>query len=161
MLGFVTMFGGLGCASVSASSGAGTQYVSPWAMVDSARPLTVGQASVVPGRARASLAGVDGRTERVELATGGYMVLRTAGTLEGGRQALAQTFDESGSPASAETVISPAEVDVVGSPRVVSSDGKHLVVSFAAATDRSVKMLAVPVEGSSRTVVDGERTAQR
>jgi hypothetical protein len=86
------------------------------------------------------------------------MVLWTTGTLEGGRQALAQTFREGGSPESAATVISPPDVDVVGSPRVASSDGGHLVVTFAAATDRSVKLLSVSVDS---LVAGGERTAQR
>jgi hypothetical protein len=155
LLGFVAMFGGLGCASVSAEAGPGAGKAA-WAIAGE-KQLTVGDAAVVAGHARASLQGVDARKERVDLENGGYMVLWTTGTLEGGRQALAQTFREGGVADSMPTVISPADVDVVGSPKVVSADGKRVVVTFAAATDRSIRLLSVPVEGS----IAGERTAQR
>jgi hypothetical protein len=162
LLGFVAMFGGLGCASVSAEAGsaAGT---AAWGFAGE-KQLTVGDAAIVPGHARASLHGVDGRQERVELENGGYMVLWTTGTLEGGRQALAQTFREGGVADSVPTVISPADVDVVGSPKVISAEGKRVMVTFAAATDRSIRLLSVPVEDGARPAraeTTSERTAQR
>jgi hypothetical protein len=158
LLGFVAMFGGLGCSSVVAPATAGAKDVHAWDFA-AEKQLTVGQATIVPGRARVSLPGVDARTERVGLENGDYIVFRTTSTLEGGRQALAQTFREGGLPESAVTVISPPDVDVVGSPQVVSTDGKRLVVTFAAATDRSVKLYSVAVERGS-SAAGGERTAQ-
>jgi hypothetical protein len=48
--------------------------------------------------------------------------------------------------AGAPVVISPPDADVVGAPRAVSTDGRHIVATFVAATRGSFELLSVPSE---------------
>jgi hypothetical protein len=105
-----------------------------------------------------------GHASRVQLEGGRFVVCWTRGTIEGARRALAQAFKADGSPLGAPVVISPANLDVVGAPQVIATEGQHVVARFAAASANSTELFAVllfvlPMEPTPGG--DGERTAQR
>jgi hypothetical protein len=87
---------------------------------------------------------------RVVLDDGHFVVLWTRPSVEWGNRALAQTFNASGWPLGAPVVISPRDADVVGTPRAVTTDGRHVVATFAAATDGTFAVLAVPIDDATR-----------
>lgn len=86
---------------------------------------------------------------RVLLDDGHFVVFWTRGSVETGYRALAQSFKQDGSPCGAPVVISPPDLDVVGSPRAVATDGSHVVATFAGSMDGSFQVLAVPLEDPS------------
>jgi RNA polymerase sigma-70 factor (ECF subfamily) len=61
-------------------------------------------------------------TQRVALADGGSVLLWTEGSAESGRRAMAQSFAAWGTPRSAPVVLSPAGMDVFGTPRAATID---------------------------------------
>lgn len=86
---------------------------------------------------------------RVLLDNGHFVVFWTRGSVETGYRALAQAFRQDGSPCGAPVVISPSDLDVVGAPRAVATDGSHIVATFAGSVDGSFQVLAVPLEDPS------------
>ncbi len=83
---------------------------------------------------------------RVVLDGGRFVMVWKRGTLEWGHRAMAQEFNSDGSSRGAPVVISPADVDVVGSPQAVTTDGHHVVVTFAESSAKGFKLVAVPIE---------------
>jgi hypothetical protein len=82
------------------------------------------------GTALASGVAAEGPAARVELDGARFVVCWTRGSVETGHRALAQTFDLDGTPRGAPAVISPPGMDVVGAPRAVTTDGRHVVATF-------------------------------
>jgi hypothetical protein len=78
----------------------------------------------------ASGAGAEGPASRIELDGARFVVCWTRGSVEKGHRALAQTFDLDGTPRGAPAVISPPGMDVVGAPRALTTDGRHVVATF-------------------------------
>jgi hypothetical protein len=77
---------------------------------------------------------------------------------------LAQAFKANGSPLGAPVVISPANVDIVGTPQVIATDGQRVVATFAATSENSTELFAVPLFVMPMDTTpsdDGERTAQQ
>ncbi len=97
------------------------------------------------------------RATRVMLDGGHFIVCWKRGDAERGYRALAQVYKLDGTPVGAPAVISPANVDVVGMPQVVSTDGHHVLATFAAASDGSFVLMAVPIEDGSGA--DGVQSA--
>jgi hypothetical protein len=97
---------------------------------------------------------------RVVLDGGRFIVCWTRGSLESGNRALAQAFNQDGSPRGAPVVISPPEADVVGTPRAVATGGGHVVATFAASAGGSFELVAVPLETVS-SLEAAELTARR
>lgn len=83
---------------------------------------------------------------RVLLDGGRFVMVWTRGTLEWGHRAMAQEFNADGSSRGAPVVISPPDVDVVGAPQAVTTDGQHVVVTFAESSGNGFKLVAVPIE---------------
>jgi hypothetical protein len=83
---------------------------------------------------------------RVTLEGGRFVMVWKRGTLEWGHCAMAQEFNADGSARGAPVVISPPEVDVIGSPQAVTTDGQHVVVTFAESSGNGFKLVAVPIE---------------
>lgn len=83
---------------------------------------------------------------RVELEGGRFVLVWKRGSVEWGYRALAQEFRADGSPLGAPVVISPPDVDVMGSPQAVSTDGRNLVATFTGASEKSIELVAVPIE---------------
>jgi hypothetical protein len=157
--GVVLALGGLGCASARGESMVGDRELAG-IVNGGGQALRVGEPRVVEGRVRLSLPIRDARSTRVALDGGRYVICWTEGTVEGGRRAWAQTFSAGGVPEGAPAVLSPPDVDVVGAPSAVATDGQHLVATFAVASERSVELLSVPVE-SQGPAAGGSRTAER
>jgi hypothetical protein len=80
---------------------------------------------------------------RVVLDDGRFLVCWTHENPDGGRQVLAQMWAANGSRLGAPVVISPADADVFGAPHAVSTDGRHVVVTFAATSGESFELRAV------------------
>jgi hypothetical protein len=98
--------------------------------------------------------------ERVVLDGGRFVVCWTRGSVEWGHRALVQAFNADGSPRGAPAVISPPNVDVIGAPRAITTDGRHIVATFAAASGNSFQVMAVPIE-DAEPVEGPELTAWR
>jgi hypothetical protein len=158
ILGVVTALASVGCASADLFNEGAERDFSGFAR--RANPsLVVGEAHVVEGRIHLA---PPPRTEanRVQLAGGRFVVCWVRGSAEEGRRALAQSFKADGSPLGAPIVISPPNVDVLTAPQVTATDGQHLVATFAAASERSTEMLAVPLEMQG-PAASSQRTARR
>lgn len=84
--------------------------------------------------------------ERVVLDGGRFVVCWTRGSVEWGHRALVQAFNADSSPRGAPVVISPPNVDVIGAPRAITTDGRHIVATFAGASGNSFQVMAVPIE---------------
>jgi hypothetical protein len=82
------------------------------------------------GTKLASGSAVEGPAARVELDGSRFVVCWTRGSTATGHRALAQTFDLDGTPRGAPAVISPPGMDVVGAPRAITTDGRHIVATF-------------------------------
>jgi hypothetical protein len=102
----------------------------------------------------------DGRAARVVLQNGRFLVCWTRGTDEAGHRALAQAFDQDGSPRGAPVVISPPGVDVVGPPRAISRDGHRVVATFNAWSGGAFEVREVALEDFVPQA-DGELSARR
>jgi hypothetical protein len=83
---------------------------------------------------------------RVVLEGGRFVMVWKRGTLEWGHRAMAQEFNADGSSRGAPVVISPPDVDVVGSLQALTTDGRHVVVTFAESSAKGFKLVAVPIE---------------
>jgi hypothetical protein len=159
VLGLVAALTGLGCASVGTGGQATERDFSGY--IHRASPsLVVGQARVVDAHVRPALPLGDAQASRVQLDGGRFIVCWTRGSVEEGRRALAQAFKADGLPLGAPVVISPPNVDVVGRPTAIAMDGQHAMATFAAASDSSMQLLAVPIEPKGSRD-GGERTAHR
>jgi hypothetical protein len=97
---------------------------------------------------------------RVLLPSGRFLMIWKRGSAEWGYRAMAQEFGAGGSPYGAPVIISQPDVDVVGSPQAVTTDGQHVVATFAAASDSGFKLVAVPLELDAAGS-DGDRVAGR
>ncbi|HXX68894.1 MAG TPA: hypothetical protein VEK07_17030 [Polyangiaceae bacterium] len=83
---------------------------------------------------------------RVALEGGRFVLVWKRGSADWGYRALAQEFASNGTALGVPVPISPPNVDVMGMPQAVTTDGRHVVATFAGATDRSVELMAVPIE---------------
>jgi len=86
--------------------------------------------------------------QRIVLDGGRFLVCWTSGTLEWGHRAMAQMFNSSdGSPRGGPVAISPSNVDVIGAPRAITSDGNRVVAMFSASSGSPFfQLMAVPIE---------------
>jgi hypothetical protein len=150
VLGLIATLGVAGCASTSVEADRGERDFSG-ATRRSAPSLQAGKARVLGTRVnpmaheRAATKGAS----RVTLDGGRFVVFWTRGSLEWGRRALAQAYNQDGSPRGAPVVISPPDADVMVAPRAVTTDGRHIVATFVAATGGSFELLSVPIEDSA------------
>jgi hypothetical protein len=83
---------------------------------------------------------------RIALDDGRFIACWKHGDAESGYRAIAQAYRADGTPIGSPTVISPPDVDVVGVPQLVTTDGRHVLAAFAGAADNSFELLAVPLE---------------
>jgi hypothetical protein len=88
---------------------------------------------------------------RVLLDGGRFIVCWKRGNAESGYRALAQVYKPDGTPIGAPTVISPPDVDVIGVPQVMTTDGHHVLATFAVGAENSFELLAVPIEDVSES----------
>jgi hypothetical protein len=87
--------------------------------------------------------------QRVALEGGRFLVCWTAGSPEWGHRAMAQIFNSAdGSPRGAPVTISPADADVIGLPRAITSDGHRVVAMFKVESGSSFELMAVPLDDS-------------
>jgi hypothetical protein len=63
-----------------------------------------------------------------------------------GYQLMAQAWTADGSPLGHAVVVSPADSDVLGAPKLVTIDGEHAVATFAATVGDRFELLAVPLD---------------
>jgi hypothetical protein len=105
-------------------------------------------------------AGTEGPAARLELDGARFVVCWTRGSVETGHRALAQTFDLDGTPRGAPAVISPPGMDVVGAPRVVTTDGRHVVATFDGWSGRDYERVAVELADVVEPY-EGNLTARR
>jgi hypothetical protein len=97
---------------------------------------------------------------RALLDGGHFIACWKRGDAERGYRVMAQVYKQDGTPLGTAAAISPPDVDVVGIPQVLTTDGHHVVATFAAATDGSFELLAVPIadaSGSDETAVTARR----
>jgi hypothetical protein len=88
--------------------------------------------------------------QRIVLDHGRFLVCWTSGSVEWGHRVMAQMFNSSdGSPRGVPVAISPANADVVGAPRAITSDGNHVVALFSATTGSSFQLLAVSIDDAT------------
>jgi hypothetical protein len=85
---------------------------------------------------------------RVVLEGGRFLMVWTRGDLELGRRAIAQEFRADGAPREAPVVLSSPDDDVMGPPRAVSTDGRHVVATFVTASEHGTALVAVPLEAA-------------
>jgi hypothetical protein len=159
IVGVEAVLGGLGCATTGASLDAQEREFASAAR-GPGPSLRVGEVRLVGARVHPVLPVGGPERVRVDLGGGRFVLCWTDGSVEQGRRALAQAFHADGSPAGEPAVISPADVDVLGAPAAVATDGRHVVATFAAASQRSVDRLSVSIETVAPGVV-GDLTAQR
>ena len=159
VLGVVTALAGLGCASTDMGRGGVERDFSGYTR-RTTPSLHAGEAHVVDAPIRPALPLRTGQASRVQLEGGRFILCWTRGSVEEGHRALAQAFGADGGPLGAPVVISPPDVDVIGAPQAITTDGQHVVATFAAASEKSTELLAVPLE-THRAAGNGERTAQR
>jgi hypothetical protein len=96
---------------------------------------------------------------RVELDGGHFVLVWKRGSAEEGYRALAQEFAANGNAVGAPAVISPPNVDVMGSPQAIATDGRHVVATFAAVSENAFELMAVPSEVGSTAGI--ERIARK
>jgi hypothetical protein len=89
---------------------------------------------------------------RVLLEDGRFIVCWKRGNAESGYRAFAQAYKPDGTPVGAATVISPPDMDVIGVPQVVTTDGHHVLATFAVGAESSFELLAVPIEDVSESI---------
>jgi hypothetical protein len=132
----------------SEPGGVAVHYMGPGRSRLEARlvPAPLEPASAVDEHTAATEEAPSREATRVLLDDGHFVLFWTRGSVETGYRALAQSFKHDGSPCGAPVVISPSNLDVVGSPRAVATDGRHVVATFAGSADGSFQVLAVPLE---------------
>jgi hypothetical protein len=86
---------------------------------------------------------------RVVLDDGSFIRLWKAGSPEWGYRVFARQFDENGRPQGAAEAISPPDVGVIGSPRAITTDGRHVVATFVGSVDDRFVLMAVGIEPTS------------
>lgn len=91
---------------------------------------------------------------RVLLDGGRVVLVWKQGNAEWGYRALAQEFAADGTPVALPVVISPPDVDVMGSPKAVTTDGSHVVATFTGASESAFQLIAVPLEIDSPAGTD-------
>jgi hypothetical protein len=111
--------------------------------------------SISAGRSQAATAPSTG-VSRVPLEGGRFVVCWTHQNVDGGRQAMAQVWSEAGVRLGAPLVLSPPDADVIGAPHAATADGRHVVVTFAAAAGESFELRAVSLEDAQRVPGSGE-----
>src|SRR5580704_4748415 len=98
---------------------------------------------------------------RVVLDGNRFLLCWTEGTLESGHRAMAQMHKSTdGSPLGAPVQISPPDADVFGAPQAVTTDGHHVVATFAASSDGTFRLVAVPIDDIA-SVNASEMTARK
>ena len=83
---------------------------------------------------------------RVELEGGRFVLCWTRGSLELGRRALVQAFNQDGSPRGAPVAISAPDVDVMGPLQAITADGRRVIATFVASSGNAFELMAVPIE---------------
>jgi hypothetical protein len=76
---------------------------------------------------------------RVELGGGRFM---SCWNDNASRRVFAQAYSAEGTPRGAAVVVSPPAMDVIGSPRAVTTNGHHIVVTFFASGDEGFEVVA-------------------
>jgi hypothetical protein len=84
--------------------------------------------------------------QRVALADGGSIVVWTEGSAEWGHRAMAQSFGAGGAPRGAPVAVSPDGMDVFGTPRAATIDGRHVVATLPASDGKAFELVAIPIE---------------
>jgi hypothetical protein len=98
---------------------------------------------------------------RVALNGNRFLLCWTEGTLESGHRAMVQMHRASdGSSLGAPVEISPPDADVFGAPQAVTTDGHHVVATFAASSEGSFRLVAVPIDDVV-SVSTSEMTARK
>ncbi len=115
--------------------------------------LVVGEARVVSARVNPMEMPRESSPARVPVDGGRFVLLWTRGTMEQGHRVLAQELAANGTPRGEPVTISSPDVDVVGAPRAISTDGRHVTASFVAASERGFALMAVPLD--ARAAQDG------
>jgi hypothetical protein len=85
---------------------------------------------------------------RAVLDGGRFIVCWTETSADGGRRVMARLWAADGHSLGAAVPISPADADVLGAPHAVSSDGRHALVTFAAASATGFELRAVSLENA-------------
>jgi hypothetical protein len=85
---------------------------------------------------------------RVELDDGHFVECWTHESSDGGRDVFAQLWTAGGSRLGAPLVISSPDSDVLGAPHAATTDGHHVIVTFAATAGDSFELRAVSLEDS-------------
>ncbi|HEV3191869.1 MAG TPA: hypothetical protein VGY54_15265 [Polyangiaceae bacterium] len=83
---------------------------------------------------------------RVVLSAGRFVECWRRGSMETGYELMAQAWTADGSALGHAVVVSPADSDVLGTPRLVKIDGEHAVATFAATSGDRFELLAVALE---------------
>jgi len=83
---------------------------------------------------------------RVALGAGHFLECWRRGSMGLGYQLIAQARTADGSPLGNAVVVSPADSDVLGAPKLVTIDSEHAVATFAATLGDRFELLAVPLE---------------
>jgi len=144
MITVVAAFGFAGCAASSADTGLGERDFSS-ASRHEAPSMLVGMQQTTPSEGQ-EIATSSRDAARVVLDDGHFVVLWTRRDDSSRRRALAQSYNQDGTPRGAPVVLSSATQDVLGVPRAVASKGGHVVATFAAASDKSVNLVTVPLD---------------
>ncbi|HEV3194132.1 MAG TPA: hypothetical protein VGY54_26690 [Polyangiaceae bacterium] len=83
---------------------------------------------------------------RVVLSAGRFVECWRRGSMGSGYQLMAQAWTADGSPLGHAVVVSPADSDVLGAPKLVTIDGEHAVATFAATLGDRFELFAVPLD---------------
>jgi hypothetical protein len=83
---------------------------------------------------------------RVVLSAGRFVECWRRGSMGSGYQLMAQAWTADGSPLGQAVVVSPADSDVLGAPKLVAIDGEHAVATFTATLRGRFELFAVPLE---------------
>jgi hypothetical protein len=103
------------------------------------------------GRSPATAAPSWGAT-RVALEGGRFLICWTHQNSDGGRQALAQMWAANGAKLGEPVIISPPDADVLGAPRAATTDGRHVLVTFASTSGEGFELRAVSLEDAERPI---------
>jgi hypothetical protein len=110
------------------------------------------------GRSEAPAAPAAG-VARVALDEGRFVECWTHENADGGRQVMAQMWTASGSRIGAPMVLSSPDADVIGAPSIATTDGRHVLVTFAATAGEFFELRAVSLERAQDA--DSDLTARR
>jgi hypothetical protein len=110
------------------------------------------------GRSEAPAAPAAG-VARVALDGGRFVECWTHENADGGRQVMAQMWTASGSRIGAPMVLSSPDADIIGAPSIATTDGRHVLVTFAATAGEFFELRAVSLERAQDA--DSDLTARR